>query len=108
MKKTLLAAIVALAVPFAAQASSVTISGSGVGSGGTLLAASATFDFNEATNVLTVTLTNTSADDVPDPPDILTALLFELTGGATLTPVSALLPAGSVVLFDAATNKRWR
>ena len=95
MKKTLLAAILALAMPFTAQAASITISGS---SGN--LAASVTFDHNEATNVLTVTLTNTSLSDVLVPADVLTAVLFELTGGATLDPVSALLGAGSTVLFD--------
>lgn len=67
------------------------------------LAASATF---EATGSdLTVTLTNTSLFDVLVPADILTALFFDVDGAPlTLTPVSAVLGPGSVVLFGGPTD----
>ncbi len=50
---------------------------------------SASANFNLTGNVLTVTLTNTSAADVLVPTDVLTAVFFN--GNGTLTPVSALL-----------------
>ena len=86
MKKTLLAAIVALAMPLMSEATTITSTVTGTSGN---LAASADFSFDDVTNVLTVTLTNTSTADVLVPTDVLTALLFNLTGGATLTPVSA-------------------
>lgn len=50
---------------------------------------------------LVVTLTNTSAFDVDDPPDILTAVFFDVSGASlTLTPQSGVLGPGSIVLFD--------
>ena len=96
MKKTLLAALVALAMPLMSEATTITSTVT-VTSGN--LAASADFSFDDVTNVLTVTLTNTSTADVLVPTDVLTALLFNLTGGATLTPVSALLGSGSTVYY---------
>src|SRR5262245_11188854 len=60
------------------------------------LAASANFDLSG--NTLTVTLTNTSASDVLVPADVLTAVLFSVSGG-TLSPQSAALAAGSQVFF---------
>lgn len=61
------------------------------------LAASATFGVS-GSNLL-VTLTNTSLADVLVPAQVLTAVFFDLPGGVTLSPVSALLGAGSTVLF---------
>src|SRR5262249_19810519 len=61
-------------------------------------AASAYFDQQGAN--LIVTLTNTSAADVLAPDRVLTAVFFNLTGAPALTPVSAILNAGSVVWFD--------
>lgn len=62
------------------------------------LAASATFDAQGSN--LVVTLTNTSGFDVLIPADVMTALFFDIGGSAlTLTPVSAVLGAGSVVHF---------
>ena len=58
---------------------------------------SASANFNLTGNVLTVTLTNTSAVDVLNPAQVLTGVFFNSNG--TLTPVSALLGPGSVVLF---------
>ena len=49
---------------------------------------------------LRVTLTNTSAADVLAPPGVLTAVFFDIATNPNLTPVSALLGAGSTVLFD--------
>lgn len=64
------------------------------GSSGSL---SASANFSLSGNTLTVTLANTSNADVVDPPGILTGLFF--SSSATLTPVSALLAPGSIVLF---------
>lgn len=63
-------------------------------------AASVTFDTSGAN--LIVTLTNTSANDVLVPIDVLTGLFFTLAGDPTLTTVSALVPTGSTVLFPPA------
>jgi hypothetical protein len=52
------------------------------------------------TTNLIVTLTNTAHYKPNDPPDILTAVFFSLTGDPTLAKVSALLNAGSVGVED--------
>lgn len=60
--------------------------------------ASATFD--AVGSDLLITLTNTSTNDVLEPTRILTALFFDIVGGPlTLTPASAVVPAGSTVHF---------
>jgi len=59
--------------------------------------ASATFA-QEGGNLI-VTLTNTSEMDVLRPTAILTAVFFTLVGGPALTPESAMLPFGTMVLF---------
>lgn len=62
------------------------------------LDASATFSASGST--LTVTLTNSSLFDVLVPADVLTALFFDYDGTAlNLTPTSASLNLGSIVLF---------
>lgn len=63
------------------------------------LAASA--NFTSAGGNLTVVLTNTSAFDVTNPAQILTAVFFSIAGvpPAVLTPVSATLSGGSTVYF---------
>src|SRR5262245_50246078 len=62
------------------------------------LAASAEFEDLGAN--LIVTLTNTSTFDVLVPADVMTALFFDVDGAPlNLTPVSAVLGAGSTVLF---------
>lgn len=63
------------------------------------LAASA--DFNLTGSTLTVTLTNTSANDVLVPTDVLTGLFFNTSH--TLTPVSASLN-GSSVFYGSIVN----
>ncbi|CAG1002227.1 hypothetical protein PHYC_02978 [Phycisphaerales bacterium] len=61
--------------------------------------ASAVFDL-QGGSMLVVTLTNDTMDDVLAPVDILTALFFDVDGASvSLTPVSALLNAGSVAVF---------
>ncbi|NOS82076.1 MAG: PEP-CTERM sorting domain-containing protein [Nitrospira sp.] len=65
---------------------------------GTNLSASADFQLSGTT--LTVVLTNTSAADVLVPADVLTAVFFSSNG--TLTSGTAILTAGSAVVFDAA------
>ncbi len=62
------------------------------------LSASASFDVSGTS--LLVTLTNTSTSDVLVPADVLTAMFFTITGSPILTPVSALLGAGSTVFYD--------
>ncbi len=64
--------------------------------------ASASFSFSS--DLLTITLTNTYSGDTPDPIHVLQALFFDIAGNPTLTPVSALLGAGSTVLYDLAPD----
>ncbi len=62
--------------------------------------AMAEFSVNGA-GELVVTLTNTSLNDVLVPSDVLTALLFDISGaGVPLTRTSAVLGAGSTVFYD--------
>jgi hypothetical protein len=82
-----------LALPSArAEAAPITF----IGSSGSL-AASVTFE--DSGGNLIVTLTNTSTADVLVPTDILTAVFFESTD-TSLTPASAVLNAGSTVIYD--------
>jgi hypothetical protein len=53
--------------------------------------------FSQSGGNLVVTLTNTFAGDALAPTDILTAVFFDISGGVTLTPVSANLNAGSII-----------
>ncbi len=60
----------------------------------------ASAEFTASGSQLTVRLTNTSTADVMDPTRILTAVFFDVSGdGVALTPVSAMLAAGSAVSF---------
>ncbi len=64
---------------------------------------SAKADFSVVGTDLHVTLTNDSSADVLVPVDVLTGLFFDITGpSVVLTPFSAVLAAGSLVLFDPA------
>jgi MYXO-CTERM domain-containing protein len=69
------------------------------GTSGTL-AASAIFYYDDVLKDLKVVLTNTSASDANVPANVLTSMFFNLGGTGTLTPLSALLTAGSTVLYD--------
>jgi len=89
-------AIAALALGLSATAANATVVFTG--SSGSL-AASAEFTVSGST--LTVTLTNTSANDVLVPADVLTAVFFNLAGNPSLTRTSALLAGGSTVFYDA-------
>jgi hypothetical protein len=60
----------------------------------------ASANFAVSGNNLIVTLKNTSSADVLVPSDILTAVFFTLSGNPSLTPVSALLGAGSQIFYD--------
>jgi len=68
------------------------------GSSGTL-AASVSFDI--VAGNLQVTLANTSTYDTLVPTDVLTAVFFNVAGNPSLTPLSAVLAAGSTVFYDA-------
>ena len=87
----------------AANATTVTYSGSGTSNvSGELLSASATFQTSGTS--LIITLTNTGLADVTLQPDILTAMFFDVSGpllGLDSTTGSAVLGGGSSVLFDA-------
>jgi hypothetical protein len=73
----------------------------------------ATFSIDNSTpGTLFLTLTNTAACDVNDPPDILTAMFFNYNGAA-LTPVSAVVSPGSSQVFPSApagtyVGNEWR
>jgi len=100
MRRTLvIAGIIAITslAPSAAQASSITFTGSD-GSG---LAASVTFD--DVGGNLQVTLTSTGGDPAV-PADILTGIFFDMLGSPTLSPVSAVLGAGSTVTNGGTTD----
>ncbi len=100
-KMTRYATVLACALFLTSAARAVTCSGTPLVCTGTSgsLAASATFSFSGST--LTVVFTNTSSSDVLVPPDVLTALFFNISGNPTLTPSSALLSGGSTVFFGA-------
>jgi hypothetical protein len=69
------------------------------GTNGSNLTANVEFDLSVA-NTLTVILSNIGGD-VVDPSGLLNAVFFDITdAGVTLTPVSALLTTGSVILYD--------
>jgi hypothetical protein len=95
------AAMLAATLAFVATParSAVTYTGTAPGNdAGETNSASVIFNLSVAgtTTNLIVTLTNTALYKPNDPPDILTAVFFSLTGDPTLTKVSALLNAGSV------------
>ncbi len=89
----IICSVAILLFPAAVGATPLTVSNS---SGS--LSASVTFS-NVVAGLITITLTNTSGVDVDDPPDILTAVFFDINGVAPLTPSSAVLAGGSIVSF---------
>jgi len=89
MKKILFVVFLVLVIPMTSHAYLISASS------GTL-AAEATF-LTSGTN-LVVTLTNTSASDVLNPTQVLTAVFFNVAGVGPSAPVSALLD-GSTVFF---------
>ena len=92
-----------------ALAAPIMFSGSGTGDEGAALAAQAIFDITG--DQLTVTLINiATSDNTSSNKDVsantLTGVFFDLTGSATLTPVSATIEEGSIVqggMCDAGT-----
>ena len=91
LKKTTMALALTAIAATSAQASPITYSGA---SGA--LSASVTFDVSG--DQLLVRLTNTSLGDPSVPADILTGVIFSITGNPSLTRISATLAPGSVVL----------
>lgn len=87
----------AIALPASAAMVSFTGAGAGPNAG---LAASVSFFQAAPGGNLTVTLTNTSLSDVLVPTDVLTAVFFTLAGSPSLTPLTAVLAAGSTVFYD--------
>jgi hypothetical protein len=100
----ILAAALLVLVSSQAGAASILFSASGTGVDGAAISASALFDITGDT--LTITLTNTALSDNTTggvdagkdvPGNTLTGVVFDLTGNPTLTPVSALVAAGSII-----------
>lgn len=60
----------------------------------------ASVEFHVDAGALVVTLTNTSTADTLVPIDVLTGVYWSMTDGGTLTRDSAILNAGSVVIYD--------
>lgn len=90
-------AALALAVGAASSASAALMF---TGASGNL---EATVSFDVSGSNLVVTLTNSSANDVLIPADVLTGVYFDITGSAvSLSRISAVVPGGSAVLFGAA------
>jgi hypothetical protein len=97
LKTLIVATVAACTLPCTSRADfSVAYAGSGTGG----RSASATFTLTGDT--LTLTLTNTGGD-VTDPTQVLTGVFFKLAGDPTLGKTSALLGAGSTVLFAPAS-----
>ncbi len=98
-----LAAVGLLGVATSARATFTTIgdySASGTGNNGVLLSARVLFEYDSANAELRVTLWNTASSDVLAPEDVLTAVFFDIDPNTTtLTRKSAVLNAGSVVLW---------
>lgn len=95
--------MVALAFAATPARSAVTFTGTALGNDkGQTNSASVVFNLSVSgtTTNLIVTLTNTALYKPNDPPDILTAVFFSLTGDPTLAKVSAVLNAGSVGVED--------
>ncbi len=59
---------------------------------------SAEIGFDVSGTDLIVTVTATTPDDITGASQVLTAIFFDLPGDPVLTPISALLPAGSTVM----------
>lgn len=93
-RSSVLAAAIALVAP---SASAAFVFQAGTGN----YRAEVSFSQAGAGAPLSVTLTNTSTADTLVPSDVLTAVFFTVSGSPTLTPVSALLGAGSTVFYDA-------
>jgi hypothetical protein len=92
--RSILAAMTLVALCGAAHGSVVFTGSAGDKSG------SATFEV-EANGDLVVTLVNTSTADVMLPSDVLTAIIFNISGPAmTLSRISGVLAPGSMVVYD--------
>jgi hypothetical protein len=94
--------VLAIGISTSPAAAAVVFSGSTPipGNPGGALKAEATFTISG--NTLTITLSNTATDDnnpgnQDDSGLTLSGVFFELTGNPTLTPVSATIPAGTLV-----------
>jgi len=113
MKKTIISFVVLAVVAVAAKAQSVTYTATGPGDNhGETLNAAVTFTVSNLD--LIVTLSNTATFDANDAPDILTSVFFGIADDPKLTPVSADLAPGSLLLgrkvpvdFDGDVDGEW-
>ncbi len=97
MKRLAQTAVLAALCAWSAEpsrAGTITLTGADGGS------RSASATFTDAGGQLLVSLSNLGAD-VVQPDQVLTAIFFDLAGNPTLGRVSAVVPAGSSVLFGA-------
>ncbi|MFA6242608.1 MAG: PEP-CTERM sorting domain-containing protein [Candidatus Hydrogenedentales bacterium] len=94
-------AVAAMALAALPASASITYSASGTGGESNL---SASAEFNISGNNLIITLTNTASTPALEPADILMAVFFSVDGNPTLTQVSAVLNAGSSVLYPVSGN----
>jgi VPDSG-CTERM motif len=96
-------AVMAIAVvgSFLTAGSAKAVSFTGDGGLGAGFSATADFTTSLAGNLI-LTLTNTGTADVNDPSKVLTAVFFDIAGNPTrtLSSVSAVLGAGSTVVYD--------
>jgi hypothetical protein len=88
---------VAVLAPTSAAAGPLTLTATN----GTL---SAQVTFTVSGGNLIVTLTNVSLGDPKAPSDILTALFFDISGGLTLTPVSAVICSTCSITYGGTTD----
>lgn len=92
--------VLALALGMASPADAIPIITDATWSGSSgNLSASARFQLDTALNRLTITLTNTSMNDVLSPEDVLTTVFFGLSPAYALTPLEAYVPSGSEVMY---------
>lgn len=81
------------------EANQFTFSASGTNNIPNPISASVTFNTNDVTGTLTVVLTNTYATQIKaGGADALTGVYFNLVGASAVSPTSAALTAGSVML----------
>jgi hypothetical protein len=113
MKNVAISLVVFVVAAVASRAQSLTYTGTGSGNNtGQTLNAAVTFTVSNLD--LIVTLSNTATFDANDAPDILTSLFFSIAGDPKLIPVSADLAPDSTLLgrhvpagFDGDVGPEW-
>lgn len=99
-----IAVLMILSLGSVASADSITVTASGTGIGSNPLDATAIFDITSG--VLTITLLNSSTAVTEIPAELLTGLYFDISSGATLLPMSAILASGATILNGTTPSDR--